>query len=511
MTEPATTRPAAAPRSNGGDSGDPRLQELRRLLVGSEQARLVRLEGRLDDPEVRAQEIARVLPNARIRKSLEQVLKVILTRDPELVADAVRPIILASVKKAVADALREFAESLSQIAEKSVSWRALQWRFEAFRTGKKFSEIVLSRSLLYSVREVFLIHNKTGVLLQQATKDAVANDGDMISSMFSAIQEFVRDSFIGTENRELETIDLGSFKLWIQHGTHAIIAGAVSGSPPMELKGVFRQALDGIEKDYAQAFEAFKGDVTPFESTRPILERCLLGQSGPKPRRSIVPWLVFALVVAGALGWAGYAIVQQYRWNDYVRKLSAEPGIVLTRVEKEGSKYVVSGFRDDLAHRPADLLANTKIPPAEVLFRLTPFLSREPRFVAARQLNEDKRAIENSVIRFQQSKSDLSSSEQDNIDEIGRRFVSLQQAANAIQKTVGIQLLGHTDDMGSEEMNTRLSQDRAERVAAALVADGIDRRYLIPLGIATSRPLRAGSTERSRSFNRSVSFIVTVH
>ena len=509
MAEPATGRPPAEPGHNGADSGGGSWEELRRLLLGPEQARIERLQKRLDDPELRAEELGPILHQARIKKSLEQLIRAIFKRDPELVEEVVRPIIFESVRKAVTDALRQLTESLNQIAEKSVSWRAFEWRFEAFRTGRKFSDIVLSRSLLYSVREVFLIHGKTGVMLEHVAREAVTKDADMISSMLSAIQSFVHDSFVGTESRELETIDLGSFKLWIQHGPYAMVAGAVSGSPPTELKGVFHAALDEIENKLAPQFRSFQGDVAPFEATRPILERCLLGQSGPKPRRSIVPWLVVGAPIAALAVWVAMVVVNQYRWNNYLQKLRGEPGIVLTNAEKQGSEYVVSGLRDEMARDPAALLNGTGIAPAKVKFRLEPYLSLEPRFVAAREFAAQKLAIEESVIRFAQAKSQLTQEELDELDEIGNRMNSLLQAASSLHKSVRVNVIGHTDELGAEETNNRLSQDRADQVTAALAAAGIDRQFLAAEGVSNSQPVRTGSSERDRSFNRSVSFRIT--
>lgn len=509
MKEPASTRPPPAPGSNGADSDRRKLEELRRLLVGKEQAQIGRLEERLDNPDIRAEEIGRLLPNAKIRKSLEQVLRSILKRDAGLVAEAVRPVILQSVRKAVTDALRDLTESLALMAEKSVSPRALQWRFEAWRSGKKFSEIVLSRSLLYSVREVFLIHGKTGVLLQQATKQAITKDGDMISSMLTAIQEFVRDSFAGTENKELETVDLGSFKLWIQHGPRAMIAAAVNGAPPVELKGVFRSALDEIEEKFAGDLTSFQGDVAPFEPTRPILERCLLGASGPKARRSLVPWWLVALFVLGVVAlatWATYSIVEHRRWERYLERLSAEPGIKLTHVDKDGSRYVVTGLCDEL---DCDEAALEKDSPVPVKLHLERYQSLS--FAATRRLNTEETAIEKSVIRFQPGKSELTPAEQDNIDQIVDHLRSLLQAASAVQKTVRIEVIGHTDQLGTEQENARLSQDRADQVVAALVSTGVDRTLITTRGVATSEPVRAGSSDRDRTFNRSVTLRIIVN
>jgi outer membrane protein OmpA-like peptidoglycan-associated protein len=509
MAEPAPSRPLAGPRNNGADLNDERLGELRRLLVGPEITQLARLQKRLEDPDQRVQDLAQILPAARIRKILEQLIRAIVKYDRDMVADVVGQILPGAVKNAVTNALREFTDNLNEIAEKSVSLRALGWRFEALRTGKPFSTIVLSRSALYSVREVFLIHSKTGVLLLQVARAAaVTKDSDSISSMFTAFQDFVHDSFIGTENKEIETIELGSFKFVIQHGTRVMVAGAVDGAPPSALKGVFRRALEEIEKDLADDLASFQGDVGPFESVRPILERCLLGAAGPKPRRSVVPWLIVGLVVAGLAAWGILGLVHRHQWNTYLDRLRAEPGIVLTNAEKQGSTYVVYGLQDQGARDPAALLAGSGIDASQVKFEMAPYQSLDLRFVAGRDFDRDKSEIEGSLIRFPQRMSDLGAAELDGIDRIAARIRSLSKDADLTHRAVRIELTGHTDEMGTDDMNVHLSQDRANQAAAALVAAGVDRGLLTTRGVATREPVRKGSSDRDRSFNRSVSFRV---
>ncbi len=508
MPESATSPPPSPTGSEQGGSGDLELDELRRLIFGAEQSQIIKLTKRLDDRELRAKDLSEVLPNARVRKSLEQVIRRILKREPEVVVDAIKPILLIAVRKAVADAFRDFSESMNQIAEKSLSVRSLRWRFEAVRTGRKFSDIMLSRSLLYSVREVFLIHGKTGILLNQAAREAVTKDPDMISSMFTAIQEFVRDSFIGSEHTELETIDAGSLKLWIQHGPDAMVAGAVDGTPPLELRSVFRSALDEIEGNFGSDLKSFEGDVAPFTGTRPILEKCLLGGSPAKRRKPVLIWAVAAMAIVLVAVLTYLAVQSNRRWNSFIGQLEKEPGIVVTRVESQGRERTVFGLRDQLAQDPAALLRQAGIPLSQVQFRMEPYQSLDPAFVARRQARQDERALESQVVRFSQGLAELNPAEFDQLDGIARIVSSLLHAARQANSDVHIQVVGHTDEIGSGESNNRLSSQRAERVKAELIAAGVEAERLIARGVATSEPVRTGSSERDRSFNRSVTFRV---
>ena len=148
-------------------------------------------------------------------------------------------------------------ESLNQIIETSVSFRSVGWRIEAARTGRSYGEIALLRSLLYRVEQVFLIQNDTGLLLQHVISDSVVvRDPDMISGMLTAIQNFVQDSF-GAADNTLETVRVGDFTVWIQHGPQALLAGLVRGTAPIKVRELFAAALENIHQDYGAATRRF--------------------------------------------------------------------------------------------------------------------------------------------------------------------------------------------------------------------------------------------------------------
>jgi len=507
MAEPATSRPRPETLANGTDSGDGRLGELRRLLVGSELAQIGRLQRWVDDSDLRAQDLTHLLQTAKVRQSLQTLIKNILARNQQLLIDAVAPFVSDIAAKFVASEIQKFSDRLNEIAEKSVSPRALAWRLEAMRTRRDFADIVLARSRLYSVREVYLIQAKTGVLLQHVARQAVTKDADMFSSMLTAMEDFGRDSFVGVDSNELENIDFGSFKLWIRHGQRAVLVGAITGTPPSAMKRRFRATLEEIEKDFAQELSTFNGDVTPFERTKPMLESCLIGESDPQQKRSYTLPALLCLVVIGALSlWAAFAYVNRQRWNNYVQRLNTTPGIVLTSAQRQGSGYLVTGLRDQMSADPAALLEGTGIPANKVAFQLAPYQSLDPKLVAARTFDSEKTAIEKYVVRFSQGKWDISEDDLDGIDEIAGHLRSLAEAAAALRRSVQLELVGHADDLGPDRINVQLSQDRAGQVAAALVAAGIDTKLLVTRGAAAAEPVRSGTSDRDRSFNRSVSF-----
>ena len=63
---------------------------------------------------------------------------------------------------------------------------------------------------------------------------------------------------------------------------------------------------------------------------------------------------------------------------------------------------------------------------------------------------------------------------------------------------------GHTDGMGSETLNQRLSEERADRVRNYLVSEGITPRRLTAIGFGESLPVTSNDTPDGRAQNRRV-------
>src|SRR5208283_1123461 len=148
---PMGSTPADLERDSEFDQGRDELAELRALLLGQQLVELNALRKRLDDPQVRAEEISQILGKAVVlsvkrdgdlQRSLypvvERALKISIHKNPGLLATSLAPIIGEAVRKAVANALRDMTESINYMMERSLSWESLKWRLEQWRTGRSF-------------------------------------------------------------------------------------------------------------------------------------------------------------------------------------------------------------------------------------------------------------------------------------------------------------------------------------------------------------------------------------
>jgi len=374
---------------------------LRQLLLAPEQTELERLKNRLDHRFLEPQDVSRVLPDAirlrakqdsRLLSSMipitQEALSLSIKQSPQLISDSIAPILGPAIRKAIAHSMREMVQSLHQVLEYSMSWKGLQWRWEAYRTGKSFAEVVLLHTLRFRVEQVFLIHKKTGLLLNHVVAEGVSGQGEeVISGMLTAIQDFVRDSFGQSQDQGLESLRMGDLTVWIEQGSGAILAGVIRGAPPMELREVFQETLENIHAQFSELLQTFQGDATPFHETHIQLEDCLQAQFEPKTKG--LPWafwIVLGLLMLGLGMWAFQAIAEQQRWAQLLERIGQEQGLVVTSVQEEGPPTIFYGLKDPLAAHPEEILSEFGYSSEQVIFRLEPFMDLTPEFMHKRAM-----------------------------------------------------------------------------------------------------------------------------
>ncbi|MDR1075864.1 MAG: OmpA family protein [Xanthomonadaceae bacterium] len=67
-----------------------------------------------------------------------------------------------------------------------------------------------------------------------------------------------------------------------------------------------------------------------------------------------------------------------------------------------------------------------------------------------------------------------------------------------------VEVAGHTDSIGTDAVNQRLSEQRAQNVAQYLIAQGLNTDRFIVVGAGKSHPIASNDTEQGRAMNRRV-------
>jgi len=72
--------------------------------------------------------------------------------------------------------------------------------------------------------------------------------------------------------------------------------------------------------------------------------------------------------------------------------------------------------------------------------------------------------------------------------------------------TLKVEISGHTDDVGKDAANQRLSEGRANSVRNWLIAKGIEGARLVPVGYGEKQPTVPNTSPENRSQNRRIEF-----
>lgn len=99
-------------------------------------------------------------------------------------------------------------------------------------------------------------------------------------------------------------------------------------------------------------------------------------------------------------------------------------------------------------------------------------------------------------ITFASGSSDIASSFYPTLNSLVKVFKEFDQN--------GINIVGHTDSTGSQELNMRLSRERATSVASYLSGQGVSGARISSAGVGPSQPIASNATEAGRAQNRRV-------
>ncbi len=107
----------------------------------------------------------------------------------------------------------------------------------------------------------------------------------------------------------------------------------------------------------------------------------------------------------------------------------------------------------------------------------------------------DDNTVELKNVYFETGKATLKSSSFKALDQ-------LVYGMKEVEPALRVEIAGHTDNVGGEEYNLKLSQSRAEAVRDYLVKKGIASSRLTAVGYGYSQPVESNDTEIGRARNR---------
>lgn len=384
-------------KAASNDEALAQLDALRDIVVGSkieQSAAHIRAESRkmvsdvlteaMHDREEQDGSVQRIIQPI-VAKSLEKSLK----NQRKDFIDYLYPLVGSLVRKSVAVFFTDFIEKTNDIIENSFTVRGLTWRVNAWRAGISFSEYVASQTFLFKVEQVFLIHRETGNLLRSVSADSFEEeDADLVSSMLSAINDFVADSFNtanGGQEQNLDSIKTDGFTLIIRQGPHAILVAAVTGNISRQASNQLQITLEEIQRIYLKNFKEYEGDSTPFETSDALLQDCLLSEVKDEDKKSskkpIFGW-IFLLLILGVLSWYSYGWWQTTQTVNKINDIDKTPGLVIQSIYSEGRYDIkLNVLRDPAAQSVEDWLIANNLKKDYIAIAQTPFISMDTALI----------------------------------------------------------------------------------------------------------------------------------
>ncbi len=371
------------------------LNQLRSIIIGKKEPRQmvsdVVVEA-LHDREKKDGSVNRIL-----QPIVEESVRHSVTHHSDRLVSSLYPLMGNLVRKYVTAFLADFLEKTNQLIENSLTIKGLKWRIKARQSGMGFAQYVASRTFVFRVEHVFLIHRETGLLLN-AVDLHPAGDGssnaDLISSMLSAINDFVGDSFFENEDglrEQLQSVSTDNFKLLIKPGPSAIIVAAVTGNPSQHVSDQLQLTLEEVHSLYSDDLSSYEGDNKAFIATDNILRDCLLtkqredgnSSSGAyaKGKKRKMPWFSIAIVFA-LLGLFIYKSVESYQESKLATRLMALdelPGVIVKTIEVNDKQDInIDVFRDPDAFSVEQWLIDRSFQPEHFNIRERLIVSKDP-------------------------------------------------------------------------------------------------------------------------------------
>nr|WP_017675365.1 OmpA family protein [Pseudomonas chengduensis] len=116
--------------------------------------------------------------------------------------------------------------------------------------------------------------------------------------------------------------------------------------------------------------------------------------------------------------------------------------------------------------------------------------------VQVQRNGDDLKLIMPGNITFASNSADISSSFYPTLNSLVLVFKEFNKN--------GVNIVGHTDSTGSQELNQSLSQRRAQSVANYLTANGVPGQRISAYGAGPSQPIASNATDSGRAQNRRV-------
>lgn len=132
----------------------------------------------------------------------------------------------------------------------------------------------------YALENIFLIHNDGRLIANVTKEENTILDKDVVSAMFTAVQEFVRDSFQKGEVG-LKKLEIGDKTVVIEKGKSVYLALIYSGWPAKETFDMLPMLVRDVEERYKERVAKWNGTMKTVRGVDKMLQEYMVDKYEP--------------------------------------------------------------------------------------------------------------------------------------------------------------------------------------------------------------------------------------
>jgi OOP family OmpA-OmpF porin len=361
---------------------------LKSLLLKEELEVLSQLKQKILSEEQFTQEISRVLSGAikraqetdmgferALAKPIKTGVTKAFTENKQSIVDSMLPIMGQLIRKTVTNSIKQFVSDINRVLEQRFSLKAIKWRWQAFKAGTSYAEMVFKKTISYQVKELFVINRENGLLIQHVGDNDMLIDNNAVSAMLTAIQDFIGDS-LQTSESGLSSAAIGDVSYFISLGPKAYLATVIKGSATERLKEKSQQLIENIHAEFSELLtqeEKYQQD-PEFDV---YLRSHLLSKSISDTPKKVnwLPWIIGIVLLISGLIYMSYQ--KRQKFNALENLAQSIEGLYIKSIKQTDGQYIITGLLDPRAD-------TTKLIGPNIVLNTQAFISLDPVIIKKR-------------------------------------------------------------------------------------------------------------------------------
>jgi outer membrane protein OmpA-like peptidoglycan-associated protein len=450
--------------------------------------------------------------------------QIVVERDA--MVDALYPVIGNTISKYMV----EVVKSINEKVESSLSPGGIWRRIRAKIKGISEAELILQESLGFKIRAILLIHKSSGLVIRERLPASDFQvEPSMMAGMLTAIRNFVNDCISApNEDSELHEIEYDASKIILEVAGYCYLAVVVKGEPNKAFLEKIRETLGQIVLKAERTIAQYNGEPEIVPRTVDVqLDALLEAEPQPEKSKSLSGILIFfGIVLVPTLFWIYRSFIAHQAIARATVALDAAPELSIYRVVPEvhwGTLTLAGRLPNERLRRQAEQVVQPVTPewplknkivtvqvPAEPtttageIERLIWVYNQKPgttlkarhdfgsNSVSVSGIAAEQKEVEQLVQALNQVPGVASVTSTVQIRPVLETRLYFEPNVTQLQGTqntnklkfirqfldenpgVHLDIIGHSDQTGTEQRNQAVSQGRAKTVQQHLISEGVN-------------------------------------